>query len=128
MRNRGERLLGVVFVALFSAFSVGCVDLDTGPIAFDETTTGSSGAGGHAGQGGQTGLAGSPGTGGVAGAGGEALSGGPISSEWVGATGVSKSGSYKMEFSFGQPFNQQISSSTSYRLQMGAVGAAWSEQ
>ena len=101
MRNRGSRLLGVVWIALFSAAWAGCVDLETGPVGNGGTHSGS---------------------------GGEVSSGGPVASEWVGATGTGKSGSYRMEYTFGQPMDQGFSSSTSYRLQSGPVGASWSEQ
>jgi hypothetical protein len=128
VRNREERLLGVVFVALLSAFSAGCADLETGPVGPGETLTGSGGDGGHAGQGGQTGQTGSTDIGPIGGAGGDMSSGGAIKSEWVGSSGVGKSGSYRMEFMFGQPMNQGVSSSSSYRLQSDPAFAAWSKQ
>lgn len=124
MRNRGSRLLGVVWIALFSAAWAGCVDLETGPVGNGGTHSGSGGDGGTTSQGGQTGQTGT----GNGGSGGEVSSGGPVASEWVGATGTGKSGSYRMEYTFGQPMDQGFSSSTSYRLQSGPVGASWSEQ
>lgn len=128
MRNRETRLLGVVFAALFSAAWAGCVDLETGPAGNGGTHTGSGGEGGTTSQGGQTGQTGGTDTGGTAGSGGNVSSEGPLASEWVGANGVGKSGSYRMEFTFGQPMNQSVSSSSSYRIQSGPVGAAWSKQ
>jgi len=126
VRNRETRLLGVVFVAVFSAAWAGCADLETGPLGTGGSQSGTGGEGGSTAQGGQTGQTG--GTGGSEGTGGQASFVGPNASEWVGASGVGQSGSYRMEFTFGQPMNQGVSSSTSYRIQMGSVGAAWSEQ
>ena len=128
MRNREQRLLGVVFVALLSAVSAGCADLETGPLGSGETLSGTGGDVGQAGPGGQTGQTGITNIGPIDGAGGSVSSEGAVKSEWVGASGEGNSGSYRMEFTFGQPMNQSVSSSSSYRIQSGPVGAAWSKQ
>lgn len=123
MRNRAKRLLGIVFVALLSAVSTGCADIE------EPMSSSGSGAGGSGGtststsQGGQI----NDNIGPI-----EGNSGGDMTpsagADFVGASGASKSGSYRMEYSVGQPISQGVSSSTSYRIQTGPVGATWSQQ
>lgn len=122
MRNRRARLLGIVFVALLSAVSTGCADIE------DPMSSSGSGAGGDSGSSTSTGQGGQkPNIGPIDGdtGGGTPPSAG---SEFVNGNGASKSGSYRMEYTIGAPVGQSVSTSTSYRLQSGPVGAAWSEQ
>lgn len=122
MRNRATRLLGIVFMASLSAVSTGCTDIE------DPLSSSGSGAGGgdgtstSTGQGGQKDNDIGPINGNVWGD--EPTAGG----EFVGASGASKSGSYRMEYSIGQPISQEVSSSTNYRIQSGSVGSSWSPQ
>jgi hypothetical protein len=89
------------------------------------TTTGTtgSGAGGAGGEGGAT-TTSTGGGGGAGGGGGGAPSGGMQATETVSAGRVSSSPSYTMVYTFGQPTqNQGRTSSPSYRMQGGLVGA-----
>lgn len=123
MRNPRKCLLGIACVAIWAAHVAGCVDSDpSGPGGSTgtgtTTTTGSGGTGGEAGQGGEPGQGGSGATGG--GAPSPSLGG----TEWASAGGVVKSEKYVMHFTFGQPTsNQGKSTSSSYRIQGGLVGA-----
>lgn len=90
--------------------------------------TGGTGAAGAAGgAGGSGGSGGTGGTGGAGGAGGSAQNFGPPASEFVSAGEVGTSANYKMVFTLGQSTpNQSSSTSQSYRLQGGIVGATGS--
>lgn len=119
MRHReGLRaLLGAVcFVAGVSAGCGGDRESTTGP--------GSTGVGGGGGQGGlSTGTSGGMGGGGSGGA-GQAPDTGRPGTELVSAGQQSASANYRMVFTLGQPTqNQGTSTSASYRLQGGLVGA-----
>src|SRR5262245_44094583 len=64
------------------------------------------------------------GGGGMGGAGGGSAAHGPPATDFVSAGEVSKSPSYKLVFTFGQSTqNQEKTTSPSYRLQGGLVGA-----
>ena len=109
---------GALSAVLFAAVSaLGCGDDD----ATSTTTaaTSSSGAGGQGGQG-----DGGAGGGGQGGAGGGTAENGPSATETVSAGEVSSSSKYKMVFTLGQPTqNQEKTTSKSYRMQGGLIGA-----
>ncbi len=134
-RSVSSRHLLVSLVGLAGAIllaSPGCScgsDTET-PKSSTGTTTasGSGGAGGQGGDGGQAGAGGDGGAGGAGGGqgggGGTVASHGPPATETVSAGQVSKNGSYTMVFTFGQPTqNQGTSTSPGHRLQGGLVGA-----
>ncbi|NUQ77011.1 MAG: hypothetical protein HUU21_26045 [Polyangiaceae bacterium] len=93
------------------------------------TTTSPTGGGGEGGTGGTGGTGGMGGGGGAGGAGGGAAESGVSATETVSAGEVSKSPNYTMVFTFGQPTqNQGKTTSPSYRMQGGLVGANGSAQ
>lgn len=124
MSNPRKCLLGTACVAIWAAAVVGCVDAEPpghggGAGTGTTTTTGAGGSGGEAGQGGGAGQGGA----------GGAPAASPGGTEWASAGGVSKSTKFKMQFTFGQPTtNQGHSTSESYRIQGGLVGANGSEK
>lgn len=116
-----------------AVFSPGCGGDDaTSPASSTSSSsgTGQGGAGGT-GQGGAGGgstttttSTGTAGGGGAGGSGGTAENHGPPATETVSAGETSKSASYRMVFTFGQPTqNQGKTTSSSYRMQGGLVGA-----
>lgn len=110
-------LLGAAVVA--TAVTLGCGGQDTNTSSTRGTGSSSSGAGG-AGGGGEGGAGGQGGQGGVADHGSPAT-------ETVTAGDVSKSANYKMVFTFGQPTqNQGKTTSPSYGMQGGLIGATGS--
>ncbi len=127
-------LAGAVGVAVFSPGCGG--DDSTSPRTSTSSSSGSTGTGqgggGGTGQGGAGGgttttttttSTGTSGGGGGAG-GGAAENHGPPATETVSAGETSKSASYRMVFTFGQPAqNQGKTTSSSYRMQGGLVGA-----
>jgi hypothetical protein len=97
---------------------------ETSSTGRDTTSSSTAGGGGNGGTGG---------AGGGGGAGGQGGSGtadnGVQATETVSAGEVSKSPNYKMVFTFGQPTqNQGKTTSPSYRMQGGLVGANGSAQ
>ena len=107
-------------VALTSATAAGCGD-DSGTSSSRNNATSSSSSSSSSG-----GEGGAGGAGGAGGQGGAADNGAPAT-ETVTAGEVSKSPNYKMVFTFGQPTqNQGTTTSPGYRMQGGLVGATGS--
>jgi len=116
--------LGATVVLATTAFGCGGGDTQTASGTGTTMSTAASTGGGAGGEG-STGGAGGHG----GGAGGGASAHGPPATDIVSAGEVSKSSSYKLVFTFGQSTqNQDKTTSPSYSLQGGLIGANGSPQ
>jgi hypothetical protein len=118
-----ETVLGLVFVVAVGTPGCGGDDSDA-TSGRPPTSSSTGGEGGAGGAGGTGGTGGTGGMGGAGGAGGGSADTGVTSTETVSGGTVTKSPNYKMVSTFGQPTqNQGTTTSPGYKMQGGLIGA-----